>query len=70
MMNSGAIPEESSHFGAILVESSHSCGFWCHSGAIPAELPDSGWNLWGTVKYCFSIPQIPLPSSVPASFML
>ena len=21
------------------------------SGAIPAELPDSGWNLWGTVKY-------------------
>ena len=23
-----------------------------HSGAIPAESPDSGRNLWGTVKYC------------------
>ena len=22
------------------------------SGAIPAELLDSRWNLWGTVKYC------------------
>ena len=22
------------------------------SGAIPAELLDSGQNLWGTVKYC------------------
>ena len=38
-MNSSAIPVESS---AIPVD----------SGAIPAELPDSGQNLWGTVKYC------------------
>ena len=51
MTNSGAILEESSHSGAIPVESGHSCGFRCHSGAIPAELPDSGRNLWGTVKY-------------------
>ena len=51
IMDSGAIPEESSHSGAIPVESGHSCGFRHYSGAIPPELPDSGRNLWGTVKY-------------------
>jgi len=34
MMNSGVIPEESSHSGAIPPESGHSCGFRCHSGGI------------------------------------
>ena len=42
MMNSGAIPADSGHSGAIPAD----------SGAIPAELPDSGRNLWSTVKYC------------------
>ena len=45
MMNSGAIPVDSS---AIPVD----------SGAIPAGLPDSRWNLWGTVKYCLPSPGI------------
>ena len=45
MMNSGAIPADSGHSSAIPAD----------SGAIPVELPDSGWNLWGTVKYCISI---------------
>ena len=52
LVHSGPIPLEFNHSGAIPVESGHSCGFRCHSSAIPAELPDSGWNLWGTVKYC------------------
>ena len=65
MMNSGAIPVPFRRNRAIPVPfrwipvipvpflripvpfRSHSAGFrW-----IPAELPDSGWNLWGTKKY-------------------
>ena len=58
--HSGPIPLEFNHSGAIPVESGHSCRFRCHSSAIPAELPDSGRNLWGTVKYCLKHPYPPL----------
>ena len=34
------------------MDSGHSGTIPVDSGAILAELPDSGWNLWGTVKYC------------------
>ena len=39
--NSGAIPVPFRRIPVIPAD----------SGAIPAELPDSGRNLWGTVKY-------------------
>ena len=52
MTNSGAIPVLFRRNPTIPVPFRWIPVIPADSGAIPAELPDSGWNLWGTVKYC------------------
>ena len=50
--NSGAIPVLFQRNPTIPVPFRQIPVIPADSGAIPAELPDSGRNLWGTVKYC------------------
>ena len=59
MTDSGAILAELTHSSAIPAESNHSSATPADYSAILVELPDSGWNLWGTEKYRISFPIIP-----------